>query len=58
MIARALLRAAEDAAPADVSGFEIASGAGSAAALRFYRRSGYRKQGQFAPGVVRLVKDR
>ena len=41
---------------AEVAGFELFTGAGSAANLRRYRRAGYRPAGSPAPGVVRLVK--
>lgn len=43
-LGRALLRYAEQAAPADVDGYLLHTGARSAANLRMYRRAGYRVQ--------------
>ena len=55
-LGRLLLERIEAAAPPEVAGFELFTGAGSAANLRRYRRAGYRPAGSPAPGVVRLVK--
>jgi len=53
-----MLEAVEAAAPPEARGFELFTGAGSAANIRRYKRAGYRLAGTPAPGVVRLEKRR
>lgn len=48
--------AAAAAAEADVQGFEVFTGAGSARNIKRYRKAGYRPAGSPAPGIVRLTK--
>ncbi len=57
-LGRWMLERIEAAAPADATGFELFTGAGSTANLRRYKRAGYRPAGSPAPGVVRLTKRR
>jgi tRNA (guanine37-N1)-methyltransferase len=59
-LGQALLRAIEDAAPDDVTGFVLFTGAGSSRNLATYKRAGYRLRGEDpdVPGAVRLTKRR
>jgi tRNA (guanine37-N1)-methyltransferase len=58
-IGRRLLEAIEQAAPSDVTGFELFTGASSERNIRTYRRAGYRLDGTSeVPGAVRLTKAR
>ncbi|MGZ4438530.1 MAG: tRNA (guanosine(37)-N1)-methyltransferase TrmD [Nocardioidaceae bacterium] len=57
-LGRLLLEAAEAAAPEEVTGFELFTGAGSARNQRIYKRAGYRSRGEVRPGVVRMTKRR
>ena len=57
-LGRVLLRAVEDAAPQDVTGYVLFTGAGSAANIATYKKAGYRLRGPDpdVPGAVRLTK--
>jgi len=59
-LGRVLLRAIEDAAPPEVTGFVLFTGAASARNIRMYKKAGYRLRGAEAgvPGAVRLTKRR
>jgi tRNA (guanine37-N1)-methyltransferase len=57
-LGRMLLEAVEERAPAEVSSYELLTGAGSARNQRLYRKAGYRSRGQQRPGVVRMTKPR
>ncbi len=53
-----MLRAIEAAAPADVTGYVLFTGAGSRANIARYKKAGYRLRGPDpdVPGAVRLTK--
>ena len=59
-IGRQLLTAIEQAAPPDVTGYVLFTGAGSARNIRMYKKAGYRLLGEDpdVPGAVRLTKRR
>jgi tRNA (guanine37-N1)-methyltransferase len=59
-LGRFLLTAIEEAAPADVTGYVLFTGAGSARNIRMYKKAGYRLVGDDdeVPGAVRLTKRR
>jgi tRNA (guanine37-N1)-methyltransferase len=59
-IGRILLAAIEAAAPEEVAGFVLVTGAGSARNLTTYKKAGYRLRGEDpeTPGAVRLTKAR
>ena len=59
-LGRLLLQAIEDAAPDDVTGYVLFTGAGSARNLAMYKKAGYRLRGEDpdVPGAVRLTKPR
>ncbi|MEJ7833772.1 MAG: GNAT family N-acetyltransferase [Nocardioides sp.] len=57
-IGRLLLEAAEAAAPAGATSYQLFTGAGSLRNQRMYKRAGYRLRGDRAPGVVQLTKPR
>jgi tRNA (guanine37-N1)-methyltransferase len=59
-IGRLLLSAIEQAAPEDVSGYVLFTGAGSERNLRMYRKAGYRPRADpdALPGAVTLAKRR
>ncbi len=59
-LGRLLLTAIEEAAPPDVTGYVLFTGAGSERNLRMYRKAGYRLRGADpdVPGAVRLTKRR
>ncbi len=59
-LGRLLLRAIEDAAPDDVTGFVLFTGAGSERNIAMYKKAGYRLRGADpdVPGAVRLTKKR
>jgi len=53
-----LLAAIEEQAPAEVTSYELVTGAGSNRNQRMYKRAGYRLRGEVEPGVVRMTKNR
>lgn len=55
-LGRLLLARIEDLAPADVTAYELFTGAGSDRNQRMYKKAGYRLRGGVEPGVVRLTK--
>ena len=61
-LGRSLLSAIEDAAPPDVTTYELFTGVGSSGNIRMYKRAGYRLvgwgDGGEVPGAVRLTKPR
>ncbi|MCW2846499.1 MAG: trmD [Marmoricola sp.] len=59
-LGRFMLRTIEEAAPADVTGFVLFTGALSERNIRMYQKAGYRLRGPepTAPGAVRLTKRR
>ncbi len=57
-LGRWLLARIEEAAPADVTSYELFTGAGSLRNQRMYKKAGYRLVGELEPGVVRLTKPR
>ncbi|MGL5823443.1 MAG: tRNA (guanosine(37)-N1)-methyltransferase TrmD [Nocardioides sp.] len=60
-VGRFLLRAMEDAAPGEVTAYELFTGVGSVDNIRMYQKAGYRRVGWRTapvPGAVRLVKQR
>ena len=59
-LGRMLLTAIEEAAPADVTGYVLFTGALSERNIRMYKKAGYRLVGEDAdvPGAVRLTKRR
>jgi tRNA (guanine37-N1)-methyltransferase len=59
-LGRFMLAAIEEAAPADVAGYVLFTGAASARNIRMYKKAGYRLRGEEAdlPGAVRLTKRR
>ncbi len=59
-LGRLLLRGCEEAAPADVTGFVLFTGAGSQRNIRIYKKAGYRRLpgDSGVPGAVRLGKRR
>ena len=59
-LGRVLLQAIEDAAPPEVTGFVLFTGAGSERNIRMYKKAGYRLRGpeEGVPGAVRLTKRR
>ncbi len=59
-LGRVLLAAIEAAAPDEVTGFVLFTGAGSARNIAMYKKAGYRLRGPDpdTPGAVRLTKPR
>jgi tRNA (guanine37-N1)-methyltransferase len=57
-LGRLLLERIEEAAPADVTSYELFTGAGSLRNQRMYKKAGYRLAGELEPGVVRMTKRR
>ncbi|MET0999251.1 MAG: tRNA (guanosine(37)-N1)-methyltransferase TrmD [Marmoricola sp.] len=59
-LGRFLLAAIEDAAPEEVTGYVLFTGAGSERNIRMYKKAGYRLLGaeEGVPGAVRLTKRR
>ena len=57
-LGRTLLECIEQAAPPEVTDFELFTGAGSRRNLKMYQRAGYRARGETRPYVVRLTKRR
>jgi tRNA (guanine37-N1)-methyltransferase len=59
-VGRLMLAAIEEAAPNDVTGYVLFTGAGSERNIRMYKRAGYRLRGpeEEVPGAVRLTKRR
>ena len=59
-LGRLVLRAIEEAAPEEVAGYVLFTGAGSARNLAMYKKAGYRVRGEDpkVPGAVRLTKRR
>jgi len=57
-LGRFLLEYAEGHAPAEVTTYQLFTGADNEANLRRYRRAGYDVTGEQVPGVVRLTKSR
>jgi tRNA (guanine37-N1)-methyltransferase len=57
-LGRWLLARIEEEAPADVTTYELFTGAGSLRNQRMYKKAGYRLMGEIEPGVVRLTKPR
>jgi tRNA (guanine37-N1)-methyltransferase len=57
-LGRLLLRAIEDAAPAEVTSYALFTGAGSTRNQRMYKKAGYRYRGEVEPGVVRMTRRR
>jgi tRNA (guanine37-N1)-methyltransferase len=57
-LGRVLLRAVEEAAPAEVTSYALFTGAGSTRNQRMYKKAGYRLTGTPEPGVVSMVKKR
>ncbi len=59
-LGRLVLGAIEEAAPADVTGFVLFTGAASRRNLAMYKKAGYRLRGPDpdVPGAVRLTKPR
>ncbi len=57
-LGRWMLERIEAAAPLSVRGYELVTGAGSAANLRLYKKAGYRSHGSAGPGTVRMEKKR
>ena len=57
-LGRVLLRAVEEAAPAEVTAYALFTGAGSTRNQRMYKKAGYRLTGTPEPGVVSMVKKR
>ena len=55
-LGRVLLERIEAAAPPGTTSYELFTGAASARNLRMYAKAGYRRAGEVAPGVVRLVR--
>jgi len=57
-LGRLLLERIEEEAPADVTSYELFTGAGSLRNQRMYKKAGYRLAGELEPGVVRMTKRR
>jgi tRNA (guanine37-N1)-methyltransferase len=57
-LGRMLLGRIEGAAPAEVSSYQLFTGAGSLRNQRIYKKAGYRLRGEIEPGVVVLTKPR
>ena len=57
-LGRVLLERIEAAAPEEVTGYELFTGAGSLRNQQIYKRAGYRLRGERSPGVVRMTKPR
>ena len=57
-LGRWLLARIEEEAPADVTAYELFTGAGSLRNQRMYKKAGYRLVGELEPGVVRMTKRR
>jgi len=57
-LGRMLLERIEQAAPPEVTDFELFTGAGSRRNLKMYQKAGYRPRGETGPHVVRLTKRR
>lgn len=57
-LGRWMLERIEAAAPAEATGYELFTGAGSTDNLRMYKKAGYRPLGKAVPGAVRLEKRR